>query len=280
MSIIKNLQKKNGHKNMDKKKARQSFERYLNGFDRENEKIKLKIVHTDGVIKCAQDICGRMQLSEEEKELAELIALLHDIGRFEQIREYDSFEPTTMDHAAYGAELLFGEKKMIRMFTESNKWDTVIYKAIAHHSDYELPDGLDSEELLQAQIIRDADKLDNCRVKLEDPVEVLLGCSAEEAGAQEISEQVWRDCLQHRSVLSAHRKTKMDYWVSYVAYFFDVYFGETCKIILENRYPEKIIERIPYTNSDTQTKMRMLYEMIEKSMKEKIKNLTNMHEKV
>ena len=28
----------------------------------------------------------------------------------------------------------------------------------------------------------DADKLDNCRVKLEEPVEVLLGCTAEEVG--------------------------------------------------------------------------------------------------
>lgn len=80
--------------------ARQVFEKYLEQFDREDEKIKLKIVHTEGVIRCAQDICRRMNLSEEDCRLAELIALLHDIGRFEQVRLYDSFEPTVMDHAA------------------------------------------------------------------------------------------------------------------------------------------------------------------------------------
>ena len=45
---------------------------------------------------------------------------------------------------------------------------------------------------MHAELIRDADKLDNCRVKLEERVEVLLGgASAKEAGAQEISQRVW-----------------------------------------------------------------------------------------
>lgn len=93
--------------------ARKEFQDYLDSFDRENDKIKLKIVHTEGVVCCAAEIARRMNLSEEDKYLAELIALLHDIGRFEQIRQFDSFEPTTMDHASYGVELLFGERKMI-----------------------------------------------------------------------------------------------------------------------------------------------------------------------
>lgn len=91
--------------------ARRAFEEYLNEYDREDEKIKLKIVHTYGVAACAKAIGKRMKLSEEDMELAEMIALLHDIGRFEQIRKYDSFQPDTMDHAAYGVEILFGEKR-------------------------------------------------------------------------------------------------------------------------------------------------------------------------
>ena len=51
-----------------------------------------------------------MECSREDVELAELIGLLHDIGR-EQIRRFHSFEPGTMDHAVFGAELLFGGGK-------------------------------------------------------------------------------------------------------------------------------------------------------------------------
>lgn len=37
------------------------------------------------------EICHRMHLTEEDTELARIIALLHDIGRFEQLKRFDSF---------------------------------------------------------------------------------------------------------------------------------------------------------------------------------------------
>ena len=92
--------------------AQQEFESYLNGYDRENDRIKLKIIHTYGVVKQAEELAGRMHLSAEDTDLARLIALLHDIGRFEQLKRYDSFEPGTMDHAAYGVKVLFDEGMM------------------------------------------------------------------------------------------------------------------------------------------------------------------------
>ena len=95
--------------------AQQEFESYLNGYDRENDRIKLKIIHTYGVVKQAEELAERMHLSTEDTDLARLIALLHDIGRFEQLKRYDSFEPGTMDHAAYGVKVLFDEG-MIRHF--------------------------------------------------------------------------------------------------------------------------------------------------------------------
>lgn len=247
--------------------ARKEFQDYLASFDRENEKIKLKIIHTEGVVRCAAEIARRMNLSEEDKCLAELIALLHDIGRFEQIKQFDSFEPTTMDHASYGVEILFGERKMIRRFVKEDTWDEVIRTAIAHHSDYELPDIRDEQTLLHAKLIRDADKLDNCRVKLEESIEVLLGTDARSVGSQEITEKVWEYCLNHKCIKSADRRNKIDYWVSYIVYFFDINFPETFSIIREENYLDRIIDRIPYTNPDTIQKMEKLRKMINEYMR-------------
>lgn len=242
--------------------ARAAFDDYLNQFNREDEKIKLKIEHTDGVIRCVSEIGTRMRLSEEDRCLAELIALLHDIGRFEQVKRYDSFEPSVMDHAAYGAELLFGRQKLIRRFVKEDNWDEMIRSAIVRHSDYSVGEGLAPRELMHARLIRDADKLDNCRVKLEDRIEVLLGCSGEEAGRQEISEEIWQECRNKRSVHLEKRKTKIDYWVSYIAYFFDLNFAASAEIVREKQYVRKIIQRIPYTNPDTEKKMKELGEMV------------------
>ena len=150
-------------------------------------KIYLKIEHTYGVVKYAGEIAERMECSREDVELAELIGLLHDIGRFEQIRRFHSFEPGTMDHAVFGADLLFGEEKMIRRFVKDDKFDELIDVAIRKHSDFKLDGIHDTRTLFHAKLIRDADKLDNCRVKLEASIEAMLGVSEEAAGEGLIS---------------------------------------------------------------------------------------------
>lgn len=107
---------------MDLQHAKREFERYLDGYDRDDDKVRLKIVHTYGVTECSRKIAEGMKLPEQEQELAELIGLLHDIGRFEQLKRFDSFEPNTMDHAGFGVKILF-EEGMIRNFVKEDTWD-------------------------------------------------------------------------------------------------------------------------------------------------------------
>lgn len=249
--------------------AKNEFEHYLDGYNRNNDKVRLKIIHTYGVVHDIEEICHRMALSPEDTELAKIIALLHDIGRFEQLKRFDSFEPATMDHAAYGVQVLF-EEGMIRRFVPENQWDDIIRTAIALHSNFKLENISNPRTLLHARLIRDADKLDNCRVKLEEPIEVLLGCTAEEVGQQDISPEVWKECQARTSVHLEKRKTKMDYWVSYVAYFFDIAYKETVDIIREERYVERVIGRIPYENPETAQKMKELRGMVESYFESKL----------
>lgn len=234
--------------------ARKIFESYLNSYDRTDDKVRLKIVHTYGVVGQAANIARRMRLSNEDTELAKLIALLHDLGRFEQLQRFDSFEPDTMDHAAYGVQVLF-EEGMIRKFLPESTWDPIIRTAIAKHSDYSLSGAADARTQLHARLIRDADKLDNCRVKLTDATETFLGASPEEIGAQEISPAIYDTIFWNQCILSADRKTLMDYWVSYIAYFFDINFRESMDIIVENDFISRIIRRIPYSNPKTAEQM-------------------------
>lgn len=203
---------------VDLRNAKEALENYLDGYERENDKVKLKIIHTYGVVECSRKIAEGLKLSEEDCKLAQIIGLLHDIGRFEQLKCYDSFEPETMNHAAYGVKILF-EEGMIRRFVKEDKWDGIIKMAIARHSDYSLQGITDERELLHAQIIRDADKLDNCRVKLENPIETMLGVPEEAVGMSEISREVMQQFENQTSVLLETRRTKMDYWLSYLAYF-------------------------------------------------------------
>lgn len=232
---------------MNLQHAKDEFEHYLNNYDRNDDKVHLKIVHTYGVTEYSRQIAVRLDLPHEDQDLAQLIGLLHDIGRFEQLKRFDSFEPDTMDHAGFGVQVLFAERK-IRDFVEEDGWDGIIRTAIARHSDFRLDGITDSRTMMHARIIRDADKLDNCRVKLEDTIETILGVSAEEVGNTSVSPEVMEQFRRKESILSSARKTKMDYWLSYLAYFFDINYAVSWDIIREHDYVTRLIDRIPYSD--------------------------------
>ena len=147
---------------------------------------------------------------------------------------------------------------MIRRFVPEDTWDETIRTAIARHSDFKLSGVTDERTLFHARLIRDADKLDNCRVKLEDALETFMGAPAEVIGAQDISPKIREDAFAGRSILSSDRVTLMDYWVSYVAYFYDLNFRESLDIVEENDFVRRIIRRIPYSNPATRESMEEL----------------------
>ena len=271
---------------LDFDKARAAFEEYVDQFDREDDKVKLKIIHTYGVVACAEAIAGRTGLSSEDIDIARVTALLHDIGRFEQIRLYDSFRPNTMDHAAFGAELLFGRTGsvenagncrndgntgIIRRFIETSRYDEIIRIAILFHSGLALPDIEDERILLHAQLIRDADKLDNCRVKIVESMDTLLSLTEEEVGKTTITPKVWDYCLHRQSVRSEDRVTPADYWVSYIAQYYDTYFQATRDIILEENYLSKMAFRVPWKDAETRSQFSYLVEQLNKEFAEKHK---------
>ncbi len=168
-----------------------------------------------------------------------------------------------MDHAAYGVKILFNNdngENLIRRFVPESDFDEIIRISIAKHSDFKLDGISDARTLLHAKIIRDADKLDNCRVKLEDRLETFMDTSAEETGASAISPKVRDSILRHECILSSDRVTPMDYWISYLAYFYDINFRESLDIIEEQNYIPKIIARIPYTNPETKEVMKRVEE--------------------
>ena len=63
----------------------------------------------------------------------------------------------------------------------------------------------------------------------------------------------------------------MDYWISYLAYFYDINYKVTYESIRDNYYVDKLIGRIPYTNPKT----RMEMEKIRNEMNLYIQNAIN-----
>lgn len=234
--------------------AKAAFDNFIHQFDVNDPKIDLKIRHTYYVMDACEYLAKEMNLDKTNHDLAVLIGLLHDIGRFEQLTRFNSYDDTLICHAQCGIEVLF-DQGHIRDFIETDEYDHIIYHAIKNHSAYAIAPGLNEQELLHAKLIRDADKVDNYRVKRDDTIEALLDMSAEELGTYEISDHIFDTFASHKTILKADRKTPMDMWVSFLALLFDFNYAPSFKYILEFDYINAIVNRIPYSNPETAAKM-------------------------
>ena len=103
-------------------KAKNAFEEYMKNFDKSNNNINFKYNHSYAVMDLMAELAFRLDLSKEDIELAKVIGLLHDIGRFYQLRESNSFDDNNIDHGKAAIKYLFDEGH-IRDFVEEDKYD-------------------------------------------------------------------------------------------------------------------------------------------------------------
>ena len=249
---------------IDLVKAEKVFKSYVEKYNTEDDKIELKIKHTYGVVSMSGFIAKKLGLDEENIELAKLIALLHDIGRFEQAKKYDCFiDSKDKDHAEYGIEILF-ENNLIRSFIKDKQYDNIIYKAIKNHNKYEIEDGLTEEELLHCKIIRDADKTDNLRLKYTEEFETLFDTTEDVIEKEKISENVYEDFMNQKQIRCEDRKTHLDFWVCFIGWIYDYNFDIGLKYIKDNESIDKLIDRIDYKDPDTKKKMKEIKKQVKK----------------
>lgn len=231
--------------------AKQAFATYVKGYDAKDEQIALKIKHTYQVMDLSMLIAKEQGLTQEQIDLAGLIGLLHDIGRFEQVRRYHTFfDADSVNHATFGVTLL-QSNDFLRSFIKETTYDHILYHAIRNHNQFCIEEGLDEESYLQACIIRDADKTDILRINQEFSCEALFMCSEEDMIHSKLSFDVLEDFMNHTSILGSKRKTPADVMLSHVALMFDLHFPTAFRLIEEQGYIKLLLARFVFLDEET-----------------------------
>lgn len=241
---------------IDRKRALAAFRDYVSAYDPENPRIALKIAHTYRVAAAADKIARRLGLSPEDQDLAWLLGLLHDIGRFEQVRRYDTFsDAKSVSHAALGAEVLFGEKLdgrggTIRSYVEDTSEDSLICEAISYHSAYALPDDLCPRSRQLSELLRDADKIDILKVNCTESPESIYGVATEDLKASPVSPEVVKTFYGHRTVPLAIRRYPADMLAGHICFVWGLAFTESLEIAVQQGYIFRMLA-FPFTNEET-----------------------------
>ena len=163
------------------------YDAYVDTFREPDGKLpammQLKRAHTAFVVKNAEAIADGEGFTPEEREVALAAALLHDTGRYEQLKRYNTFKDSeSVDHAVFSHDIVV-EKGWLEMVGKverrggGGEWRDAILKAILYHNRRDLPPEIEQSSNpndrtilgAAAHAVRDADKLDIFRV-LEDQV--------------------------------------------------------------------------------------------------------------
>ena len=184
-----------------------------------------------------------------DPDLAWLTGMLHDIGRFEQVRRYNTFsDALSVDHAEFGADLLFKEGLLESFIPDYQKSADITEEelrilelSIRCHSAYRLPQGLSAQEEQYCHILRDADKIDIFRVNWETPMEDIYNVSTEVLKNAEVSEEV-KQCFHDRTaVLRPMKKTPVDHLVGHICLIFELQYPISRKIAQDQGYWNKLL---------------------------------------
>jgi len=227
------------------------FERYAEGFHNgvpeHDWNINLKIEHTKRVCVEILDIGRSLRLDNDDLRLAEVIALFHDIGRFEQYDRYGTFlDLKSEDHAALGVKVLerAGVLKGIHRDIQG-----LIKRVVGYHNRRTLPEHETEDCLFFCKLLRDADKLDILRV-VTDYYQKRDGIKngsieLDLPDFPDVSDEVCADVKAGRIVKTESLRTLNDFKLLQMAWVYDVNFARTFQLIRDRNYLEAIRDALP-----------------------------------
>ena len=217
------------------------FDEYVKKYE-QTDKIKLKYDHTLRVADNCLKIATYLNLNEEEVNIAYLIGLCHDLGRFKQLALTNSFSDnkTNIDHAKESVNILFKES-LINKFIDTMDYDEIIKNAILAHNKDKVDANLGEKSKLFANILRDADKLDILNIITFENKEVIFWF--DDYSNLEINDNILNDHLNGKLIDYKDIDTNFDVAIAFYNYVLTINYDWTKRELLENKYYERITER-------------------------------------
>jgi HD superfamily phosphodiesterase len=229
-----------------------------------NEKILLKKKHSYRVVSNIRKLAESLDLNELDIDIVSSIALLHDVGRFEQLKKYNTFsDEKSEDHALLGVQII-QDNDVLSSFTEKEQENMLL--AITYHNKFTVPAMDDNTVDVYTKLLRDADKLDIFKLVTDYYTEFKFSkdrlIELELPDKPAISKKIYESLMKEKSAEYKHLQTLADFKLLQMAWVYDINYKQSYKIINENSYIKHIYDTMSKTDEviDVYRKVKIFLE--------------------
>ncbi len=233
------------------------------------ENIVLKIKHSIRVEKEMEALSIGIGQRNGQLRLAKVIGLLHDIGRFEQFKRYQTFsDKDSVDHGRFGVQVLQETDMIADIDADTRK---IIEHAISNHNQARVSESLNNTAHCYAKLIRDADKLDIFRITCprngKRQRSFLAGIRDTVTPSNEISEAV-ADAIFHQKIVDMNNvNSYFDLVLLRMSWVFDMNYPKTLEQFHHKGYLGAMHGVLPQTDLAD-----ILHDIIQKYIDKQLEN--------
>lgn len=218
------------------------FKKYVDGFNLNDKTFIQKYDHSIRVMNLCEKFAKLLFFSEEDQILAKKIGLLHDIGRFNELKSHGNLYDKEYDHAKEGIKVLFDEQEIKNYDIDISDYE-LVEKAIFNHNKYEIINmkSFNERELRLSKLIRDCDKIDILYLHNVGEVKII-------EDNKEISLIIKDNFFKHKPSKHDEKRSKSDSIVLLMSFVFDINYECILRYIKEEQIYEKLYLTIENKN--------------------------------
>jgi hypothetical protein len=212
--------------------------------------LKLKYAHSLRVLRNAREIAEAEEPFRSKppaRRALLLSALYHDLGRFEQLRRYQTFrDADSVNHGLLGAKILAEPRFLAGEKATERK---LIRAAVLLHNRLSLPPRLPSPLNEVSKALRDADKLDIIRVLQKEfrpgriPDKTIVLELPDDPGKYSL--QALEELLAGKTVLYSSMGSVNDFRLLLCSWVSGLEFYASSRLLARNGHLEAILDSLP-----------------------------------
>jgi len=231
------------------------FEKYTESLVCDTEEIQvnldLKKNHSFNTTKIIEALALTIDMSEVDILLAKSAAILHDVGRFEQLLKYNTFADTDqINHIDLGIAFI-KEQEFTSLISDEEL--EIILDCIKYHTGSEIPKSMDEKNRIFIQLIREADRIDILNIVSKYYSNYKPGSNKrlelELADKPDISKKVFKSIMDEKVVDYKDVLTLNDLKLQQMSWIFDLNLKQSFRIVSEKTYLKLIYDTLPKKDS-------------------------------